>query len=389
MNNIYDVIIIGLGPAGLMAAATITRGSVLVLEKNESPGKKLLITGGGRCNVTNLKSNNDFVNNLSQNKKHFYSAINNFGPKDVYDYFINNGVQLIEEEHNKIFTKSGKASDILNALLKNIKHEIKYNEEVLAIQNDTIKIIKTKNTEYKCKKLIIATGGVSYPITGSTGDHLKFAKTLNQAVTELYPAESAIILKDNLNLAGTAINNVTVTHNKFQTEGSLMFTHKGISGESIMKISEYIYNSENKEIHIDFLPNIDYNELNNRFTVNREKLIIDYFKKYYSKKFIGFLLNEDINLKFKNLTKTQTEDLINKLKNYKFQVSSLESIEKAYVTGGGIDMKYINSSSMESLTNKNIYFIGETLDIHGPIGGYNITLALSTGYLAATHINRK
>ncbi len=384
----YDVIIIGTGPAGLMAANSINKNNkTLILEKNDKSGRKLLITGGGRCNVTNLKSNNDFLNEITLNKKHLYSTINNFGPWDIYNYFVNNNVTLKEEEENKIFPTSDRSSDILNALLKNIHSKINYGETVeeIVYKENNIKVITNKNI-YNTQNLIVATGGTSFKKTGSSGDHMKFAKMLNQPVIDLYPAETGVILKDKLDLAGISLENVKVTFNKKEFYGNLIFTHKGLSGSSIMKSSEFIYLDTVKNIFIDLLPNINDDELFNTInTYNREKEITTFLNEHFPKRLCNYIIqitNLSDNTKIKNLNKPQTLDLINNIKNCSFEVLKTCDIEEAYVTGGGIDMKYINSKTMESTINKGIYFAGECLDIHGPIGGYNITLALSTGYTA-------
>lgn len=383
----YDCIIIGAGPAGLMASIAIDNSKkVLIIEKNSSAGKKLLITGGGRCNVTNLKSNNDFLNEVNYNKKYLYSAINTFGPKEIYNYFQENGVLLKEEEDNKIFPTSNKSADILKVLLKNSKAEINYDEEVLKIKQG--EVVTNKNV-YKTKNIIIATGGSSFKYTGSTGDNMKFAHMIKQPITELFPAEVGVILKENNELAGTAIENVIIKYLNRESSGNLMFTHKGLSGSAIMKLSEHIYKNNDKNILIDLLPNISNDELIDIITkYDREKEIISFLNEYFTKRFSLYLMNKlNINKKIKQLSKPEIINIVNTLKALSFEIDSVEEIDKAYVTGGGIDLKYINSSTMESTINFGIYFVGEVLDIHGPIGGYNITLALSTGYLAGIKIN--
>lgn len=388
----YDVIIIGTGPAGLMAANVINKkNKILILEKNNKPGRKLLITGGGRCNVTNLKSNSDFLNEITHNKKHLYSTINNFGPWDIYNFFINNNVLLKEEEDNKVFPVSDKAGDILNALIQNVNKYINYGESVEKIiyKENNINIITNKNS-YITKNLIIATGGTSFKNTGSCGDHIKFAEYLGQPVVDLYPAETSILLKNKLDLAGISLDNVKVTFNKKEFVGNLMFTHKGLSGSSIMKASEFIYLDKVKDIYVDLLPNINNDELFNLITnYNREKEVGTFLNEYFPKRLCNYVMetvSSSINLKIKNLTKTQILKLVDSIKNSHFEVLKVCDIDIAYVTGGGIDMKYINSKTMESTINKGVYFAGECLDIHGPIGGYNITLALSTGYTAGISV---
>jgi len=384
----YDCIIIGAGPAGLMAAVQAKGQKLLIIEKNSKPGKKLLITGGGRCNLTNLKSNQDFLNTVNYNKKYLYSAINKFGPYDIYDYFENNGVPLKEEVDNQIFPISNKAIDVLNALLKNITAEFKYEESVIKIKNGDIKEVMTDKGRYQAKKIIIATGGVSYPETGSSGDHLTFAKDLNQPIKDLFPAEASIILKDNPELAGTAIKKVTIKYLKQKTHGNLMFTHKGLSGTAIMQMSEHIYLSDNKEIQIDLIPDLEVEEFNDLMTnFDQEKQLSSFLNTLFTKRFSEYLITKiGFNKLIKSINQIEIKRIGDLLKNLPFIVDKVEDIHKAYVTGGGIDMNYLDTTSMESKINPGIYFAGEALDIHGPIGGYNITLALSTGYLAGSHI---
>ena len=389
----YDVIIVGMGPAGIMAAIQASkRNKVLIIEKNNKAGKKLLITGGGRCNLTNLKTNNDFLNEIEHNRKYLYSSINNFGPLDIYNFFTVNNVRLKEEDENKIFPISNKSSDILEALLRNINHNIVHYSEVvkeILYEKDKIKVITNKNT-YVTRNLIIATGGASFKNTGSSGDHMLFAKMLKQPTIDLYPAETGIILKDNTNLIGTSIPYVKVFINKKEYCGNLIFTHKGLSGSSIMKASEYIYLNNIKNITIDLLPDMDREHLLNLiYNYNREKELVTFLSQYFSKKMSRYLIERNkiiSNIKIKSLNKYQILQLIDCIKKCNFIVERTCDINEAYVTGGGIDMKYINSKTMESTINKGVYFVGECLDIHGPIGGYNITLALSTGYTAGTSI---
>jgi flavoprotein, HI0933 family len=388
----YDVIVIGAGPSGLMSAIeTSKKFKTLLLEKNDGPGKKLLITGGGRCNVTNYKNNKDFINEIDHNKKYIYSIINNFGPYAIYDYFTNKKTPLKIEEEGKVFPKSNKSANILNTLINDTKAEIHYKEEVLEIKTGEIKEIITNKNTYKSKNIIICTGGSSFPKTGSNGSGIKFAKMIKQPTTNLFPAETSIILKEKLDLAGTSFENVEITNEKKKTSGNLIFTHNGLSGEAIMKLSEYIYKSSKKEVIIDLLPNMNEEQLKEElYNFDREKELGTYLSTHFSKKFSLYLLNKtNIDKKIKSLTKSDIEKLLKIIKNLKYDVKSVSKIEDAYVTGGGVDMNFINTKTMESKIHKGIYFAGETLDIHGPIGGYNITLALASGYTAGNSIKEK
>ena len=390
---IYDCIIIGAGPSGLMAAAQLDKNlKVLIIEKKSSAGNKLLLTGGGRCNVTNLKANKEFLDEVDYNKKFLYSAISKFGPKDIYNFFQSNGVALKEEVDNRIFPKSNKAQDILKCLLKTTKHiQIKYEESLVNIMKEDYIIIKTTKEKYRTKNLIIATGGASFEHTGSSGEHIKFAKTIEQPVIDLFPAEVGIVLNNYLDLAGISHENVNVVFDNKKTSGTLMFTHDGLSGESIMKMSEHIFKSKNKNIKIDFIPNDTIEEIKGKINnFDREKELLSFFNTMFQKRFSSYLIQKlAYNKKVKQLVKQEIDEIVKMLKECEFTVKCTKPLNTAYITGGGIDMNYINSTTMESTINSNIYFIGEALDIHGPVGGYNITLALSTGALAASAINKK
>jgi len=388
-NDMYDVIIVGAGPSGLMASIESSKNfKTLIIEKNESPGKKLLITGGGRCNVTNYKSNKDFINEIDHNKKYIYSIINNFGPSDIFDYFNNRKAYLKIEEEGKVFPKSNKSVSILNTLINDTKAEIHYKEEVTKIKTGKIKEIITNKNSYKTKNIIICTGGSSFKETGSNGDGIKFAKEIKQPTTPLFPAEARIILKDKTDLAGTSLENIEVKNENKSFSGNVMFTHSGLSGEAVMKLSEYIYKSSKKEIILDLFPAINNTDLINEINkFNREKELVTFFNQYFSKKFSLYLVSKlNINKKIKSLTKSDYENIIFLSKNLKYEVENVDKLANAYVTGGGIDMNFIDTKTMESKIHPGIYFAGETLDIHGPVGGYNITLAFASGYTAGKSI---
>lgn len=393
----YDVIVIGAGPAGLMASITAARNgkNVLLIEKNNIIGKKLLITGGGRCNLTNLKSVNNFINELPVNNKMLYSTLTNFGPNEIMNYFKNLGIKLKVENDDKVFPASNKSSTIIEALYKELmKYKVKVNineiVENIKIENN-IKIIKSNKDIYKTKNIIIATGGLSYSNTGSTGDGYKFAKEINEEITFLYPAETFLITKKGYPLEGITLDNANIIFNDKTTQGSLLFTHNGLSGPAIFKISEYIYKdlqiNKSVKIYIDFIPNkttIDLLSSLNNF--DNKKEINTFIKLFLPKRLADYLALNYSGLKIYQLNKNDKVSLVNNIKKYEFEIINTGSLEQSFVTGGGVNMKNINSKTMESKINKGVYFVGELLDIHGHIGGYNITLALSTGYTAGNSI---
>lgn len=324
----YDVIIIGGGVAGLMCANHLRKHKILVIEKNKL-GTKLLLTGGGRCNITSYVDNDQFLNNI-YNKKYMYSAINLFGPMDVYNYFSEIG---LKREGVKVFPSSNSSSSVLNRL-KDVNYVY---ETVKNIKEN--KVFTDKNI-YEAKKIVVAIGGHSYRHTGC-GDIYNFSTFLKQPITELYPVEGTLISPGTRELAGTTLEMVKIKAGKYRSSGTFLFTHLGFSGSSVMDICEHIAKNNIKEIEVDFSNNV------------------------YSRKFSSYIKDEYVR---------------------KYEVKCCD-INKSFVTGGGFDLKHINTKTFESKLNKNIYFIGECIDVHGPIGGYNITLALSSGYSCAYYID--
>ncbi len=385
----YDVIIIGGGPAGLMAANVLKDKNVILLEKGESVGRKLLLSGGGRCNMTNLKPNHEFMEKLHYNKKFLYSTIANFGPQEVYDYFLAE-IELKEEKDNQIFPKSNRSKDVLEVLTRNVANCIRTQQAVSAItmEENTYTLTCGKDV-YKAKAVIVATGGASYKMCGSSGDHMQFAKQLQQPTIPLFPAETSILLKQTPNLAGTSFPTVEVSFLKKKIQGNLMFTHKGMSGTAIMEASEFIHQKQVKEIFVDFMPSMNEEALREHFEQQRNFQMMRILGSLFTKRFSEYLLqlaDIDMQMKGKQVLHKQMDRLIACIKSHQFEVFRVEDIEKAYVSGGGIATKYLQAKTMESRIHKNLFFVGECVDIHGPIGGYNITLALSTGYSAAKEL---
>ncbi len=393
----YDVIVIGAGPAGLMASitASIRNKKVLLIEKNNQIGKKLEITGGGRCNLTNLKSVKDFIDQIPVNNKTLYSTLTNFGPKEIVEYFRKLDVKLKVEDDDRVFPISNKSTTIIeclyNELVKN-NVELNLNESVIEIQIlDNLKVVKTNKNTYETKNIIIATGGFSYPQTGSTGDGYRLAKKIYQDVTNIYPAETFLKTAEKPPLEGITLDNVNVSIDNKIVTGSLLFTHIGLSGPVIFKISADIYKKLQSEkivkLFIDFIPNIKEGQLlidiNN---YDSKKEAVTFINSYLPKRLADYIGHNFVNIKMSQLSKDNKKQLINNLKRYSIDILGTGSLEQSLVTGGGVDMKKINSKTMESTINKGIYFVGEVLDIHGHTGGYNITLALSTGYTAGNSI---
>lgn len=395
----YDVIVIGAGPAGIMAslAASKNNRKVLLIDKNDEIGKKLSLTGGTRCNLTNLKNTKEFINELPINGKYMYSSLNNFNAYDIFDYFKNHGVDLKVEDHDRVFPVSNRSTTIINLLKKLLieaQVEIIYNKTVKDIKVGEIKAVVTNSGEYKCHNVIIATGGKSYPQTGSTGDGYNFASKLGHAVTELYPAEVYVVTKKKYPLSGLTLNNVVITFNKHTTQGSLLFTHVGLSGPAIFPLSEHLYNTlkDKKEviIYVDLLPHLTTEELaiglGDESPKNELKTWLRTLLPVRLSDYLLDVSKIDGKSQIANFSKKDKEKLFEMLKKLPVTVTNTGSLNESIITGGGVAIDEINSKTMESKKHPGIYFVGEVIDVHGPMGGYNLTIAFSTGYTAGMNI---
>ena len=399
------IAIIGGGPAGMMAAikAAEKGHSVHLFEKNEKLGKKLYITGKGRCNLTNDTDTFSFLDNVVSNSKFLLSAINVFSPEKTMAYFESIGLQLKVERGNRVFPTSDKASDVTKALekalLKNSVN-IEYNEIVteIIVENGQIKGLKTNFSTYDFDSVIIATGGKSYPSTGSTGDGYKFAKELGHSIKQLRPSLVGFNLKGNFykDVQGLSLKNVQLSVFRgdkliFSELGEMLFTHYGISGPLVLSASCHVCREDlyNIKATIDLKPALDYNMLEKRILRDFEELkgknMYNSLIKLLPKSLINVILSaSEIKEEKSNaeLSKQERERLINNLKAFPIEINSLRGFEEAIITSGGVSTKEINPKTMESKLVKGLFFAGEVIDIDAYTGGYNIQIALSTGYLA-------
>lgn len=386
----YDIAIIGGGPAGIMAAIACPADlNVVLLEKNSSIGVKLLLTGGGRCNITNnkpLKKLLTFFDEKNFLKHSFYTFTN----EDLFSLF---DFGFIEEDNNRIFPESEKSIDVLNGLKKHLKDvEIRYDYEVRKITDNFI-----INDEIKAKKVIIATGGVTYPQTGC--DSSNYFLT-DMPLTKIKYGLSPLVTKEDLSaIAGITLKNVECIYKKTRVKGDVLISHVGLTGPGIIDLSSKIskdldYNLlEDKsdircEVSIDLLPELSREDLksklSNDFSKKGKTQIKNYLKEYLTNNFIEYFLNSiDLasDTQLSRINKKSKNRLVENLKRFTFEIVDFNK-DLAKVTVGGIELKNINPKTMESKITPNLYFAGEVLDLDGPTGGYNLKIAFSTGFLA-------
>lgn len=397
------IAVVGAGPAGLIASAAAASGGarVTLFERNEKPGKKLYITGKGRCNVTNLCSPREFLEKVVRNPKFLYGSIYNFTPYDTVDLIESNGVKTKTERGNRVFPVSDKASDITKALVANaIKYgvEIAYENVVsLSAENGKFRLVSSR-AEYVFDKVILACGGVSYPSTGSNGDGFKLAASLRHTVTKLYPALVPLNFSEDVKpLQGLSLKNVKVTVSDGEKSeslfGEMLFTAHGASGPVVLSLSSVINRWEGKNIKfsVDLKPALDREKLDKRvvadFTKFKNKQFKNSLDEMLPKSLIPYIIGvSGINPEkpVNSVTKAERENLVDILKNLTFSVSSLGGIAEGIVTSGGVSVDEVNPKTMESKLVPGLYFAGEMLDVDALTGGYNIQIALSTGYAAGT-----
>lgn len=400
------VLVVGAGASGLMAAYAASKDGVevTVIEPNLKAGKKIYITGKGRCNLTNLIASRDFLDGVVTGKKFLHSAIYSFSPESTVDFFEKNGVKLKTERGGRVFPLSDKASDITGGLLNALKKNnctIKYGERVLDIntQNNGFRV-NTDKDSYFADRVIVATGGKSYSATGSSGDGYEFAKKFGHTINRLRPALCGIEIKQDLcsQLQGLSLKNVRLTaYDGGQIcsfFGEMIFTHYGISGPIVLSSSSEISAREafGAYLSLDLKPALDFNTLSARlvrdFEKNKTKLLSNSLFELLPKKLIPHIIQlsgVSGDKKVSEITREERLSLCNTLKDIRLEVKSLRPIEECIVTGGGISTAEINPSSMESKLVKGLFFCGEVLDIDAYTGGYNMQIAFSTGFLAGTN----
>ena len=410
------VIIIGGGPAGIISAISSARNgnNVILIEKNNSLGKKLLITGKGRCNITSSININDFIKNIPGNGKFLYSAFQNFTNIDIINLIEKNGVKVKEERGNRIFPITDNSKDVLKSFekelnkYKNIKIKLDTKVKEVLEENREIKgVLLESGEKLFASKVIIATGGKSYPITGSTGDGYKMASKLGHTVEKirgsLVPLTADKILcqsMQGLSLRNVKIQIKDIQKNKkiYEDFGEILFTHFGVSGPIILSASAHLLRyknidkllKENKiKLIIDLKPALSYEELDKRvlrdFEIFKNKEFKNSLFELLPKKIINPIINLsniNENKKVNEITKEERKILVNLIKSLEINIDGFRPVEEAIVTAGGISIKEINPKTMESKLIKGLYFAGEIIDVDAYTGGFNLQIAYSTGYTA-------
>lgn len=402
----YNLIVVGGGPAGMLGAATAAAKGlkVVLLEKNEKLGKKLFITGKGRCNVTNYGDIDDFLENTVTNKKFLYSAYRRFTNYQLTELLASLGVNTKVERGNRVFPASDKSSDVIKALEKYLKSnnvQIKLNTEVkrvLVRGHQVIGVLISNDQQIDAEKVLIATGGMSYKQTGSTGDGYIIAKQLGHSIIEPKPALVPLVTKETWvkDLQGLTLKNVTakaIVNNKVKVEqfGEMIFTHFGVSGPIILSTSSYLNKHLGKPVKliIDLKPALSYEQLDARLQRDFNKYATKHLKNSLDdllpQRMIPVILELsgiDIHKQVNQITKNERSTLVHILKNVELTVTGTKPLNEAIVTSGGINIKEINPSTLESKIIKGLYFAGEVIDVDALTGGYNLQLAFSTGYLS-------
>ncbi len=393
-----DVIVIGGGASGLMSAykCAINGLNVVLLEKNEKVGKKLYITGKGRCNVTNACEPQEFFKNVVTNPKFLYGSIYSFTPNDTIDFLEKFNVKTKIERGNRVFPESDKSSDIIRALYNAcIKSgvTIMLNQEVVdAYKNNDKFCVKSKTQDFICDALVLCTGGNSYQSTGSDGFGYKLARKFGHTIIDIKPALCPIKLKNKWikSVEGLSLKNVQLsayTEDKLVIKefGEMIFTSNGISGPIVLTTSSYINRKNNIKLYLDFKPALTDEKLENRlireFDANKNSQIKTIINNLLPKNLVNIFLDTckiDKTQKINSITVEQRKNIVNNLKKFKLDFDSLYDINYAIITSGGIDVKEVNPKSMESKLVKNLFFAGEILDVDALTGGFNIQIALST-----------
>ena len=411
---LVQVVIIGGGAAGLMAAVTAAKkygngAQITVIEKNERPARKVMITGKGRCNVTNNCDLDTLIANTPRNPRFLYSAFSTFSPQDTMNFFESNKVPLKTERGNRVFPVSDKAVDIVDALVYSVR------KAGVKIINGTAKKIETDNNVVlgvvledgkfiEADRVVVATGGISYPVTGSTGDGYNFAKELGHTVTELVPSLVPIVCHEGFcsKLSGLSLKNVVLSVFEegkkkpiYSDMGEMLFTHFGISGPLVLSASANIKNISKKKYTatIDLKPALTIEQLDSRilrdFSEQQNKDFINSLDKLLPKSLIPVIVSLSgisPHLKVNNIDRESRKRFCDLIKNFPLTITGFRPVEEAVITRGGVAVKEINPTTMESKIISGLFFAGEVIDVDAYTGGFNLQIAFSTGFVAGNNV---
>ncbi len=409
------VIVIGGGPAGMMSAITSAEqgNQVILMEKMSSLGRKLLITGKGRCNITSSLDMDEFIKNTPGNGRFLYSCYQEFTNQDIIDFLKRQGLDVKEERGNRIFPVTDKSLDVLKAFTKRLKEldvKIEYNmsvEEIL-VQDSKVIGVKANGETINADKVILATGGKSYPLTGSTGDGYELAKKLGHTITDIKPSlvplethnKKVCQEMQGLSLRNVKIQLKDIEKNKviYEEQGEMIFTHFGVSGPIILSSSAHLVRYKNIEekfaskkivLSIDFKPALSEEKLDARvlrdFDKQKNKQYKNSLDELLPQKLIPIIVEKskiNPNKKVNEITKEERKNLVQLLKQFNLEINQFRPIDEAIVTSGGVSIKEINPKTMASKLVEGLYFAGEIIDVDSYTGGFNLQIAYSTGYVA-------
>lgn len=399
------VCVIGGGPSGLMAAytASLVGHQVELFEKNKQLGKKLQLTGHGRCNVTNNCSKDEFFKHVVHNEKFLYSPFSQFSNLDMIQFLKSNGLPTIEEDHGRMFPGSNSSQDVVLLFVELLRKNnvILHMDETctdLMVEDDKVVGIKTDKGLYSFDVVIVATGGKSFVSTGSSGDGYKWANTLDIKVSDLYPGLVSLRTKEKFNLAGLSLQNIGIQIKKgkkvlYKELGDILFTHEGLSGPGILAMSSYVINKEPEKIILDLIPDKTIDEVDmlllERMNHSSNKQLHHILEMMIPKRFAQYMmdqLNIDTRIKANETTKAQRRSISEFLKCCSFEIAGFASYDQAMITVGGIKTNQIQPQTMESKKIKGLKFVGEVLDLDAQTGGYNLQIAWTTGFVAGSTI---